>query len=55
MMKGVAGDELFNPHRYMPMSENCQFANVWTPGVNDGGKRPVMVWIHGGRHRTDIL
>ena len=48
MMKGVAGDELFNPHRYMPMSENCQFANVWTPGVADGQKRPVMVWIHGG-------
>jgi len=48
MMKGVAGDELFNPHRYMPMSENCLFANVWTPGINDGRKRPIMVWIHGG-------
>jgi para-nitrobenzyl esterase len=47
-MKTVAGDELFNPHRYMPMSENCQFANVWTPGISDGRKRPVMVWIHGG-------
>jgi para-nitrobenzyl esterase len=47
-MKTVAGDELFNPHRYMPMSENCQFANVWTPGISDGKKRPVMVWIHGG-------
>ena len=47
-MKSVAGDELFNPHRYMPMSENCQFANVWTPGIGDGKKRPVMVWIHGG-------
>ena len=48
MMKNVAGDELFNPHRYMPMSEDCQFLNVWTPGINDGKKRPVMVWIHGG-------
>jgi para-nitrobenzyl esterase len=47
-MKSVAGDELFNPHRYMPMSENCQFANVWTPGISDRKKRPVMVWIHGG-------
>ncbi|NTJ63267.1 carboxylesterase/lipase family protein [Agrobacterium rhizogenes] len=47
-MKAVAGDELFNPHRYLPMSENCQFLNIWTPGVNDGNKRPVMVWIHGG-------
>jgi len=22
--------------------------NVFTPGVNDGRKRPVMVWLHGG-------
>ncbi len=22
--------------------------NVWTPAVNDAGRRPVMVWIHGG-------
>jgi para-nitrobenzyl esterase len=22
--------------------------NVWTPALNDGGRRPVMVWIHGG-------
>lgn len=27
--------------------ENCLYLNVWTPGL-DGGKRPVMVWIHGG-------
>ena len=47
-MQSVAGDELFNPHRYMPMSEDCQFLNIWTPGINDAAKRPVMVWIHGG-------
>lgn len=29
-------------------SEDCLFLNVWTQGVNDGGKRPVMVWLHGG-------
>ncbi len=23
-------------------------ANVWTQGINDGKKRPVMVWLHGG-------
>lgn len=28
-------------------SEDCLALNVWTPAV-DGGKRPVMVWIHGG-------
>jgi para-nitrobenzyl esterase len=22
--------------------------NVWTPGVNDNARRPVLVWIHGG-------
>ena len=28
--------------------EDCLRVNVWTPGVGDGGKRPVMVWLHGG-------
>ena len=27
--------------------ENCLFLNVWTPAL-DGGKRPVMFWLHGG-------
>ncbi len=27
---------------------NCLNLNIWTPGVLDGGKRPVMVWYHGG-------
>jgi len=29
-------------------SEDCLNLNIWTPGVNDGGKRPVMVWLHPG-------
>ncbi len=29
-----------------PMSEDCLFLNVWTPGT--AGRRPVMVWLHGG-------
>ena len=29
-------------------SEDCLYLNVWTRGVSDGGKRPVMVWFHGG-------
>jgi len=28
-------------------SEDCLHVNVWTPGVG-GGKRPVMLWFHGG-------
>jgi para-nitrobenzyl esterase len=30
------------------MSEDCQILNVWTPGLRDNDKRPVMVWLHGG-------
>jgi para-nitrobenzyl esterase len=29
-------------------SEDCLHLNVWTPGLRDGGKRPVMVYFHGG-------
>lgn len=29
-------------------SEDCLFLNLWSQGLNDGGKRPVMVWLHGG-------
>jgi len=28
-------------------SEDCLTLNVWTPAP-DGGRRPVLVWIHGG-------
>ena len=29
-------------------SEDCLTLNVWTPAAGDGGRRPVLVWIHGG-------
>ncbi|HEY4325923.1 MAG TPA: carboxylesterase/lipase family protein [Mucilaginibacter sp.] len=29
-------------------NEHCQTVNVWTQKLNDGKKRPVMVWFHGG-------
>src|SRR5262249_28814510 len=29
-------------------SEDCLVLNVFTPGLNDGRKRPVKVWLHGG-------
>jgi len=32
----------------IPESEHCQYLNIWTPALRDGGKRPVMVWLHGG-------
>jgi para-nitrobenzyl esterase len=31
-------------------SEDCLFLNVWTPGLRDDAKRPVMVYVHGGAH-----
>jgi len=31
-----------------PVSEDCLYLNVWTPGLRDGAKRPVMVYMHGG-------
>lgn len=34
------------------MDENCQNLNIWTQGINDNEKRPVMVWLHGGGFST---
>lgn len=33
---------------YDDVSEDCLKLNVWTPAIDDGKKRPVMVWLHGG-------
>jgi para-nitrobenzyl esterase len=30
-----------------PVSEDCLFANVWTPAAS-GARLPVLLWIHGG-------
>ena len=32
--------------------EDCLRVNVWTAGIGDGAKRPVMVWLHGGGFRA---
>jgi len=34
--------------------EDCLYLNVWTRGVNDGRKRPVMVWFHGGGYDQGV-
>ncbi len=52
---GGDGGGLFSdwrPNPPLPTSEDCLFLNVWTPAVNDGAARPVMVWFHGGGYTT---
>lgn len=34
------------------ISEDCLTLNVWTGGLRDGGKRPVMVYFHGGGYES---
>jgi para-nitrobenzyl esterase len=34
------------------MSEDCLSLSVWTPGLRDHGKRPVMVWCHPGAYSS---
>lgn len=33
-------------------SEDCQRLNIWTKGLNDGKKRPVLFWLHGGGYTS---
>ncbi len=39
----------FRDHwNYDDVSEDCLRINVFTPAIDDGKKRPVLFWIHGG-------
>lgn len=41
--------DMFVDHwNYDEVSENCLCLNIWTQGLADGKKRPVIVWLHGG-------
>lgn len=33
-------------------SEDCLVMNVFSRGLDDGGRRPVMLWLHGGGFRS---
>ena len=39
---------ILGPADTTPEGEDCLTLNVWTPGLGDGARRPVMVWLHGG-------
>jgi para-nitrobenzyl esterase len=39
-------DNILGPVDGSAESEDCLTLNIWTPGI--AGKRPVMVWLHGG-------
>ncbi|HSH99787.1 MAG TPA: carboxylesterase family protein [Reyranella sp.] len=38
---------VWGPIDTLPVGEDCLTLHVWTPGL-DNGKRPIMVWLHGG-------
>lgn len=41
--------EFAQQHNFWFMKEeDCLNLNVWSPGLKDNTKRPVMVWLHGG-------
>jgi para-nitrobenzyl esterase len=44
-------ETLLGPADTMPAGEDCLTLNLWTPGLG-AGKRPVMVWLHGGAFAT---
>lgn len=52
--RGWNNDEMAFAYRWddgFP-GEDCLRVNIWTPGINDGKKRPVMVWLHGGGYEA---
>lgn len=51
-LSGPINPLILNHTPTAPKGEDCLVINVFTPGVNDGRKRPVMVWLHGGGFAT---
>ena len=44
--------ELLIPHRFWPSNEHCQYLNIWTASLEEGAKKPVIVWLHGGGYSS---
>lgn len=45
---GPDGPTFSSWHEPKAAGEDCLALNIWTPGLADGKKRAVMVWLHGG-------
>lgn len=51
--QGAVADQALSDQRTigalpaLPQSEDCLVLNVWSPGIGDRVRRPVMVWLHG--------
>jgi para-nitrobenzyl esterase len=43
----LADARTIGPLPPLPLSEDCLYLNVWTPAIQDQGKRPVLFWLHG--------
>lgn len=48
LAESIPNGELLVPHRYWARTEHCQNLNIWTKELEPNGKKPVIVWIHGG-------
>jgi para-nitrobenzyl esterase len=51
-LRPTANRGYYLPPELGPMSEDCLHLNVWTSGLRDHRKRPVMVYIHGGAYSS---
>jgi para-nitrobenzyl esterase len=46
-VQAASDEQTMGLRRHLRQSEDCLVLNIWTPAIGDGGKRPVMVWLHG--------
>jgi para-nitrobenzyl esterase len=58
--ESAAGTEVPRTGFHLPpdkglQSEDCLHLNVWTPGLRDGKKRPVLFYIHGGAYNNGTV
>ena len=57
---GAAGGEQVRAGFHLPpdkgeQSEDCLRLNVWTSGLRDGKKRPVLCYFHGGAYNNGTV